>query len=99
MSDIPQQEQIDQYKNEALTRAGAFEELIRTKGWELVSSYYQNLVQQLANDMLVDDAQPITAFESRRREIIGLRKMMGTITSDLDFLYAERKAKGSTGDK
>lgn len=83
-----QQEALD----EQLKRATAFEELIRTRGWEYIKAYFQTEVQAFANGLLVSD-KSIADFESRRREIIGLRKLMGLVDSDLRMLTEFRQKK------
>jgi len=82
--------QQQQYLDETLKRAGAFEELVRTKGWEYVKSFYQNRVQALANGLLLSD-EPITKFEAERQELMGIRKLLSYIDSDLTILADFRK--------
>lgn len=72
-------------QDDQLRRAGAFEEMVRTKGWEYLQAYFQNRVQALATEILLSD-QPITDFESERRELMGIKKMLGQVSSDLEAL-------------
>lgn len=79
----------EQFLHETLERASAFEETIRTKGWEHIKAYYTNLIQKLANDLLMSD-KPITEFEAQRNEAKGLRKLLMKVESDLKTLENER---------
>lgn len=78
------------FLDDALKRAGAYEELIRTKGWEYIKAYYESRVKALASGLLVSD-RPIEEFDGERRELIGLRKLLGSIESDLNVLADFRK--------
>lgn len=82
---------------ESLQRGQAFEELIRSKGWELVKGWYQNKIQHFATSLLIGDQKGIVEFENERRELIGLRKLFGLIDNDLKVLREENeKAKRPT---
>lgn len=85
---------------DSLLRGEAFEELIRTKGWEYVKSYYQAKVQQFATSLLIEEKKAIGEFEYERRELIGLRKLIGLIENDIkilrDSVENAKKAKRST---
>lgn len=76
---------------EALARAGAFEETVRTKGWEYIKSFYANNLQMFASDLILSEDKPIQEFEAKRRELIGVRKLMTLIDSDLQTLEIYRK--------
>lgn len=85
---------------ESLSRGQAFEELIRTKGWEYIKKYYQTKIQFFASSLLVEDSKPIAEFEDERRELIGLRKLLGMVENDIEILRKKAenddKAKRST---
>jgi hypothetical protein len=83
-------EEQRQALDDQLKRATAFEEMIRTKGWEYLKAYYQAEVQGLATGLLVSE-HPIVEFENKRREIIGIRKLMSLVDSDLNMLANFRK--------
>lgn len=71
---------------ESLNRGQAFEETIRTKGWEFIKTYYQNKVQTFATSLLIDEKRPISEFEMERQELIGIRKLLGFVESDIQTL-------------
>ena len=77
--------------NESKARGEAFDGMIRSKGWEFVKAYYQNKVQSLANGLLIQDSKPISDFENERRELIGLRKLLGMIDGDIENLKKKVK--------
>jgi hypothetical protein len=70
-----------------LERGEAFEELIRTRGWSFIKAWYQNKIQRFATSLLLSDKEAIETFEEERRELIGLRKIMGMIDSDIQVLH------------
>lgn len=70
-----------------MERGEAFEELIRTRGWGYIKAWYQNRIQQLASALLLDDKKDISTFENDRRELIGLRKIIGMIDNDIQVLH------------
>lgn len=85
-----------------MERGEAFEELIRTRGWGFIKAWYQNKIQRLASSLLLDEKQAIETFENDRRELIGLRKIIGMIDNDIQVLHDKiekdnnDKAKRST---
>lgn len=83
--------------DERMQRAGAFEQMVHTKGWEYITSYYQNKLQVFASRLLNED-KPITEYEAERNELKGIKKIVGEVSSTLEFLNIERKKKdeGST---
>ena len=85
-----QQNQQQAYLKEALERGVAFEEMTNSKGWKFVMAYIESQIKQLATDILTSD-QPITEFETKRRSVMGLRKLLSHVESDLNTLKAERK--------
>lgn len=69
--------------NELMLMGEAFEELIRVKGWEYVKAEYATRIQKFVNGLLTQDKIGIEAFEGERRELIGIRKMLGFVESNL----------------
>lgn len=75
-------------------RGVIFEEFIRSKGWELVQAYYKNKVQNFANGLLLADDRKIDDFEKERREIIGIRKLIGHVDESIrEFREYNQKDK------
>jgi hypothetical protein len=85
---------------ESLAQGQAFEELIRTTGWEYIKKYYQTKIQQFATSLLIEGNKSIVEFENARRELIGIRNLMGMVESALQILHDQiehdKKAKRPT---
>lgn len=64
---------------------------MKSRGWEWVKKYFQARVQGLANGLLLEDKKPITDFDNERRELIGLRKLIGSIDSDIKTVENDRQ--------
>ena len=99
--DQPDQSQAQQEAlEETLSRGQAFEETVRTKGWEYIKKYYQAKIQNFASSLLIEDKTAISEFEDERRELIGLRKLLGMVENDIkilnDKIENDNKAKRST---
>jgi len=77
---------VDQALQDSLVRGSAFEELIRTKGWEFVKAWYQAKVQYLATELLMNDKKQMAEFENERRELMGIRKLLGFVDNDIRIL-------------
>lgn len=76
---------------DSLSRGQAFEETIRTKGWEYIRKYYQAKVQQFASALLIEGDKGIAEFEAERRELIGLRKLLGMVENDIEILHKQNE--------
>lgn len=70
--------------------------MIRSNGWSFVKQYYQTKIQKFASDLLLQDGKQISEFESERRELIGLRKLLGMIDSDIKTVEHDRQNKPTT---
>lgn len=96
-----QEEQVSQAQkslNDSLARGSAFQEMIRTKGWEFVKKFYENKIQSFVTGMIISEEKDIAEFEPERREIIGLRKLLGSVDNDIKNLEENRdKEKGDGG--
>lgn len=64
--------------------------MVRSRGWEWVKKYYQSKVQRFATDLLLKEDKDINEFEGERRELIGLRKLIGAIDSDIKVVEDDR---------
>lgn len=82
-----------------MDRGQAFEELIRTKGWGYVKAWYQAKIQKFATSILIGDNKPIQEFEDERRELMGLRKLLGMIENDMDVARKYYAEKSNTATK
>lgn len=76
---------------EMLAEAGAYEEMVRTKGFAHLKAYITAEIQDLANLLLLQTDKPASDFEGKRHEIIGLNKLLGRIQGRLEALESYRK--------
>lgn len=86
----PEQEHA---KEEQMMRGNAFEELVRTEGWKLVMAYYENRVKALTTGILMADDRGLQDFEPERRELVGIRKLLALIESDMEALRRDRESR------
>jgi|SRR3972149_155492 len=91
-------EQQKQYLDDQLKRASAFEEMVRSKGWEYVKAHFQNKVQAFAGSLLLQSDKKIEEFEPIRQELAGLHKLIAFIDNDLNALADFRKKKEGEKD-
>jgi len=49
--------------------------------------------------LLLEDKKPIIEFENERRELIGLRRLMGIIDNDLKILQKENEKNTKSAKK
>ena len=80
----------DKLIRDQLERAGAFEELIRTKGWQFVVARYKNDLASFINEMMISD-EPIASFENKRQSLKALKKILAEIDNDLRALQEYRE--------
>lgn len=85
-------EQQEKEIKDANERGAAFEELVRHPGWALVRAYYENKVKSFANGILLMDNEAIEKFEGERREIIGIRKLLGHVDESIRQFEQRQKA-------
>ncbi len=83
----PEQEEA---LREQLERGVAFEEMLTTKGWAYIQSYYQNQIKLFVN-ALMNEAKPIIEFENKRQELLGLKRLLGQVDSAVKTLQAKRE--------
>lgn len=95
--DVRQQQ--EEQLREILERAGAYEELIRTKGFQHLKAYYHALIQQLATDLITNTERQTADFDQQRRELIGINKMFSLIDNDLRTLASYRKEQDGKSAK
>jgi len=77
------------YLDQSLEHGVAFEEMIRSKGWEFVLQYITSRVQGLTSEMLTSDA-PIEQFESSRLKVAGMRELLTFVESQIKVLEDSR---------
>lgn len=83
-------DQQKEYLEAQMIQGQAFEEMIRTKGWEYIKAYYQQSLADFINSIMVQ-GRPITEFEDARNQLIGLKSLLGYIDGSIQTLNKEAK--------
>lgn len=83
-------------KQEAMTRAIAFESLTHNEGFSYLKAYFDNKLKAFVNELFNKEDRPISDFEGERRELLGLKRMFGEIDFELNRLADERTHSKST---
>lgn len=84
------------YLQEQLTRAGKYEVMMNSEGWDLVMKSYTDKLSDLANRIFTSDGD-ISVFQHEVDEIRGLRKLLNDINHDIEVLHEQRQQPESTG--
>jgi len=78
-------------------KAGAYEELIHTKGWELIKVFVQSKLQLYTSDSISEKGfASYEEYRERKGEVNGLRGLLSEVQGALDFLGEERKKNATT---
>jgi hypothetical protein len=91
-------EQQEAYQD-SVERGQAFDQMIHTKGWGYVKAWYQNKIQVLATSLLLEDQKAIQEFEKDRQELIGIRKLLGLIESDIQIAKKDYEEHSKSAGK
>jgi hypothetical protein len=79
------------YLQEQLERGTKFEVMTHSDGWKLIEAYYTNLMADLANRIFTGDGD-VSVFQHEVDEVRGLRKLIASISRDVDVLHEQSKA-------
>jgi hypothetical protein len=83
------------YLDDTLKRGDAFEQMLNSKGWEYVKSYYQGRVVELTNILVTRPDISTEKLEPARFELIGLQKLLAYIEGDIKTLNEYRDKQRS----
>ena len=78
-----------QYKNEQLARGVAFEELVRSKGFEHVKAYIENKIRMFTNQAIINGFNSMEEYREKKGEVNGLRELLQNIEADIEALKHE----------
>lgn len=95
--EIKRQQAID--LEESLARGGAFEAMVREKGWELVSAYIQNQIRIFTTKAIKEGFKNMEEYSYERGLVEGLRRLLGNIESSLNQLEEYRKKQNAEDSK
>ena len=84
------EKQIAEYREEAIEEGAVFEDLVKHKGWKMILINYQNELRLFINDLMLND-KPIEAYEFKRRELMGLQKLITKIDNSIKVSIDERQ--------
>lgn len=82
-------EQQKKYLEEAIEQGSTFEDMVKHNGWKMILANYQNQLRMFINDLLLND-KPIVEFEFKRRELMGLQKLITNIDTSIKVAVDER---------
>ena len=82
-------EQQEAYQ-QSLQRGTDYQVMVRSRGWEWVKKYYQSKVQVFASNLLLNEKKKIEEFEGERHELIGIKKLLGSIENDIKAVEDEQ---------
>ncbi len=77
--------------NSMIETASYLESLLKQKGWEFVQNYYEAKVKDFATNILTAEELDITKFDKERQQIIGIKKLLGEISSVIENANRERE--------
>lgn len=83
---------------ESMQKGVAYEEMVRSKGWEMVKAYIEGQIRSFANEAIVTGFKNMDDYSFKRGIVTGMRQVLGEIQSSLKVLEDERtKDTKSTG--
>jgi hypothetical protein len=80
-------------KKESLEKAGAYEVMSASKGWEKVLSHIQEQITNFTNRSLLDGFKTIEDYQYARGYVNGLRELLVEVQSSLDELNRFRDSE------
>jgi len=89
-------EQQEAFRQEAINRGAAFEEMTKSKGWELVKAFIENKVKTFANGAIVAGFENMETFNLERGKVEGLRQLLSEIESSMTVLRTSREEDHGT---
>ncbi len=87
------------YKTNQLIIGSEYELMIKSKGWEYATTWYQTALADFINQVMGQDTRPIEDFEPARQQLIGFKKFMAHIESAINLLNDERSKEDSGSTK
>lgn len=83
-----------QLPTEFFEKAGAYEELVRIKGFSYLKAKMAERVQAFTNDALMGEGfKSMDEYRERRGEIKGMQQLLGDVQYTLDTLFKHREEK------
>lgn len=76
-------EEQKRFNIERMERGQAFEEMIRSKGWEIVQAYILNSTRDFANKVILSGFSSIEELNFERGKIVGMKQILTEIEASL----------------
>lgn len=89
-------EEIKELQRQQLERAGAFEAMVNSKGWEHVNAWFRNHMEQFTTKSITQGYASMEEFQYARGYVNALRELLINVQSDLEQLATYRKTAGTT---
>lgn len=86
----------NQYQDQMLERAGALEQTVNTKGFELIKAYIENYVKSFSQEAVQTGFKSLDEYQFKRGRVAGLLDLLANIQSDLDGLQKYREEQRAT---
>ena len=84
---------MDNLKEKSIEKAGAYEVMTGSKGWESVTAHIQEQIANFVNRSLLDGFKTIEDYQYARGYVNGLRELLVEVQSSLDELNRFRESK------
>jgi len=81
------------FKEEMLTKAGAFEEMANTAGWKHIQDYIAGKVADFTNRAIGQGFKDMNEYAAYRGEVVGLQNLLAEVTITLEHLNNFRNEK------
>lgn len=79
-----------EYLEAAIEEGSVFEDMVKHQGWKMILANYQNQLRVFINDLMLND-KPIVEYEFKRRELMGLQKLITNIDHSIKVAIDERR--------
>lgn len=83
----------NELKTQALEKAGAYEVMTGSKGWEKVMNHIQEQITNFTNRAIVDGFKTIEDYQYSRGYVNGLRELLVEVQASLDELKRFRESE------
>lgn len=80
----------EQFLQAQMIQGQAFDEMIRSQGWEYAKAWYQEQMKDFINSLMAGD-RPIAEFETSRQQLIGFKSFLSYIDDAINALKTERE--------
>lgn len=87
-------EQIEE-KNARIARGVAYEDIVSTDGFKQIQAFVEDEVRRFGNDAIVTGFKTMEEYQVRRGRVEGLRSLLNSVQSAIEYATEERQKKSS----